>query len=173
MKLVVGLGNPGKIYSHTRHNIGHWVVGKLQGSGGAGEQVRFLKSRALMNNSGRFVRRLLQRYKLPLENLLVIHDDMDLKLGEVKLQNGRGSAGHKGVQSVIDELETKIFWRLRIGIGKPPVGTSTEEFVLGKLEQSEMEKLEKSLLLISEKIKHWFSSKHQILNHKSQISTNL
>lgn len=152
MKLVVGLGNPGKIYSHTRHNLGHWVVGKLQESRGAGEQVRFLKSRALMNNSGRFVRRLLQRYKLPLENLLVIHDDMDLKLGEVKLQKGRGSAGHKGVQSVIDELETKNFWRLRIGIGKPPVRTSTEEFVLGKFKPAEREVFGDILPQIFEKV---------------------
>lgn len=115
-----------------------------------------MQSKALMNDSGHFVKKLLQRYKLPLENLLVIHDDLDLELGKVKLQKGRGAAGHKGVQSVIDELGTKNFWRLRIGIGKPPVGVSTEEFVLGEFKQSEMEKLEETWPLISEEVARWF-----------------
>ena len=96
-----------------------------------------------MNESGRFVKRLVERYKIPLDDLLIIHDDLDVSLGEFKLQKGRGTAGHKGVESVISALGDNNFWRLRIGIDRPPEGTEPEDYVLSKFSPEELEKIAK------------------------------
>lgn len=136
MILIVGLGNPGKKYEKTRHNVGFRVVDEL-----AKQKTRefiIAKPQTFMNNSGKAIKALLNFYKTEPENLWVIHDDIDLPLGKFKISKGRGSAGHKGVQSIINELKTKDFWRVRIGIcpkaGKPK---EVEKFVLQNFTKQE------------------------------------
>lgn len=126
MLLLTGLGNPGKEYRGTRHNAGKWLVNRLKPLRG----FVLRQTAGYMNNSGPEVKRLLDETGIPLDNLIVAHDDLDIKLGEFKLQKGRGGAGHKGVQSIIDTLGTRDFWRLRIGIDRPPQGVEAEGYVL-------------------------------------------
>ena len=138
MTIIVGLGNPGKKYEKTRHNVGFWVIDEL-----AKQKTRkfiIAKPQTFMNNSGKAVKAMLDFYKAKPENLWVIHDDIDLLLGEFKISKGQGSAGHKGVQSIIKELSSKDFTRLRVGIqprfqqGKP---RNVERFVLQKFDKKE------------------------------------
>ena len=152
MKLIVGLGNPGEKYITTRHNTGFMAVdfilerdGFLQAKPSkefkskmfvwlnGGEKIVFLKPQTFMNDSGQALKVICNFYKLDLaKDLLVIHDDADLPLGKIRLADSSSSAGHKGVQSIIDELSTQNFNRLRIGIETrqnkdlPP----TDDFVL-------------------------------------------
>ncbi len=131
MILVVGLGNPGKKYEKTRHNIGFRVIDQLKPLNLKG--VALIKPKTFMNNSGKAVKSLLKEYKLKPESLIIIHDDIDLPLAKIRIVKNRGGAGHKGVESIIKELKTKNFIRLRVGIqpktGKPK---NLEKFVLQK-----------------------------------------
>lgn len=146
MELIVGLGNPGKRYEKTRHNVGFMVVdypiGKISVSPHAKrkllsliyywyeEQAVLAKPTVFMNNSGQAVRRLMHHFNVRPPDLLIVHDDLDVALGEYKLQKGRGAAGHHGVESVIAELRSKDFWRLRVGIGHSKDATDPEDYVL-------------------------------------------
>lgn len=147
MKLIVGLGNPGKKYERTRHNIGSRVIGELKLLDL--KNVVLIKPATFMNESGAAVKKLIKNHKLKIEDLTVIHDDIDLPAGQFKISRNRGSAGHKGVQSIIKELGTKNFERVRIGIcpllGKPE---AVEKFVLQNFTKSE----EKILKDVIEKI---------------------
>ena len=126
IKLIIGLGNPGRKYENTYHNAGFLFVdylqnGKWQMANGPlrrsdSEASKWLKSNVYMNESGGFVKKALKQHGAKPEELLVAHDDSDIELGKFKLSFGRGSAGHKGVESTIKVLGTKNFWRLRIGI---------------------------------------------------------
>jgi len=135
MFLIVGLGNPGKKYEKTRHNIGFMIADEIvanfqfstfnfqsifnaQISKGeiAGKRIILAKPQTFMNNSGVVVKKLIRNLKLEIRNLIVIHDDLDLPLGKIRISKGRSSAGHKGVESIIKELGTKNFIRFRIGI---------------------------------------------------------
>jgi len=136
MKLIAGLGNPGRDYANNRHNIGFMCLNhfaktngirfdKKQGKAriGIGEvadnKVVVAKPQTYMNLSGQAVSRLVKRYDISLDNLLAIHDDLDLPLGKIRIRPGGGSAGHKGIESVITELGSHDFPRLRVGIGRP------------------------------------------------------
>lgn len=136
MFLIVGLGNPGKKYEKTRHNIGARVIDQLKVLNLKG--VVLAKPKTFMNISGKAVKTLLQDYKEKPENLIIIHDDIDLPLGKIRIVKNRGAAGHKGVASIIEALKTKDFTRIRIGIqpkkGKP---RETEAFVLQKFTKEE------------------------------------
>ena len=140
--IIIGLGNPGKKYEGTRHNVGYMIIDQLKKE----ELGDFIlaKTDTFMNLSGQAVKKLTKNYKLKTKNLIVIHDDIDIPIGESKMQKGRGAAGHKGVQSVIDALGTNDFWRTRIGIcpktGKPE---NVEKFVLQKFTKEELEILER------------------------------
>lgn len=120
MKLIVGLGNPGKDYENTRHNVGYMVVDSLKKSSKykafKSDKFIVLKSTVFMNESGLFVKSLTTRYSLPTTNLYIVHDDLDIKLGEYKIQFGRGPKDHNGIKSVDDALGTSDYWRVRIGI---------------------------------------------------------
>ena len=131
--LVVGLGNPGAEYVNTRHNVGFMAVDSFAGADASwkkeknamtcamtidGRRVIFVKPQTYMNNSGVAVLALMTFYKVPLENIIVIHDDMDLKIGEVREKIGGGSAGHNGIKS-IDANVGRDYKRVRIGIGHP------------------------------------------------------
>jgi PTH1 family peptidyl-tRNA hydrolase len=145
--LIVGLGNPGREYQHTRHNIGFMVVNRLATK--LGEKFTRLEMRALvtkayhqsarlilakpqtfMNNSGNAVSALARYYKVPLSNLLVAYDDVDLPLGVLRLRPMGGSAGQKGMQSIIERLGTDQFPRMRVGIGRPPGRMDAASYVL-------------------------------------------
>ncbi len=136
MILIVGLGNPGKEYEKTRHNVGYRVIDELAEQ--KPEGFVLAKPGTFMNESGASVKSLTKNYKLPTKNLVIIHDDIDLPLGEFKIQKNRGAAGHKGVQSIINELKTKDFNRIRIGIcpatDKPKI---VEKFVLQNFTKEE------------------------------------
>jgi len=136
MELIVGLGNPGKKYNKTRHNVGGRVIDELTKQ--KLEKVIIAKPQTFMNNSGKAVKGILDFYKVKPGNLFVVHDDIDLPLGKFRLSKNRGSGGHKGVQSIINELKTKDFQRIRIGIcpktGKPK---AVEKFVLQNFTKEE------------------------------------
>jgi len=129
MFLIVGLGNPGKKYERTRHNVGFMALDALKRV--ELPNVILVKPQTFVNNSGKAVKSLTKNYKLKTKNLVVIHDDIDIPLGKIKVSVGHGSAGHKGVDSIIEELGTKNFTRIRVGIqpekGKP---RDVETFVL-------------------------------------------
>jgi PTH1 family peptidyl-tRNA hydrolase len=157
--LIVGLGNPGRQYENNRHNVGFMAMNNLAGK--LGERYAKVESKALiskctyqerhlvlvkpqtyMNLSGRAVSSLLRYYKVPLEHLLVAYDDVDLPLGVIRLRPGGGSAGQKGMQSIIEQLGTEEFGRLRIGIGRPPGRMEAADYVLQDFSRSEQETLD-------------------------------
>lgn len=150
IKLIIGLGNPGKEYQKTYHNAGFLAIDFWAKKPFL---VKLLKSDAYMNQSGSFVSKAIKKNGLKTEELLVIHDDSDIELGKYKLCFGRGSAGHQGVASIIKSLVTKDFWRLRIGIRKIP-GKKAEEFVLKKINKKDLEILFEVFKEISENILH-------------------
>lgn len=147
MYLIAGLGNPGPRYEGSRHNLGFRVVEFLAGSlkaerptqrcrslcAGAWigrEQVILAQPLTYMNRSGLAVAQLLRFYALPPERLILIFDDLDLKPGSIRIRTGGGSAGHRGVQSVIESLEETGFIRVRLGIGRPPENMEAADYVL-------------------------------------------
>lgn len=140
MKLIVGLGNPRSKYEKTRHNLGFMVIDFLiEDEQIDSKKAKLIKPQTFMNNSGLEVKKNSDYYKIKPEDIIVIHDDIDLPLGEIKVQQGRNSAGHKGVQSVIDALGTNNFTRIRIGIRPidPEIIIDTEKFVLQKFTPEE------------------------------------
>lgn len=149
MKLVVGLGNPGKKYEHTRHNVGAWILSLWKKERSSDFlNVVLLFPKTFMNLSGEEVRKIMKLRKISPKNLLVIHDDMDLSLGKIKVSFGSRSAGHNGVQSVIDELRTKDFYRLRIGVNPFDIEgqflrrQDPSKFVLEKFSREEISMLQ-------------------------------
>lgn len=142
--LIFGLGNPGKKYENTRHNVGSKAIDELESLNLT--NVVLIKPQTFMNESGKAVKSLIRQYKIKPDNLIVIHDDIDLPLGKIRIVENRGSAGHKGVESIIQTLKTKNFTRLRIGIlpksGKP---RNPEDFVLQKFKKEE-EKIIKEMI---------------------------
>jgi peptidyl-tRNA hydrolase, PTH1 family len=162
--LVAGLGNPGSEYKDTRHNIGfqtidlwcHKLGVRFTGRGfqSKNTQVRledkkvmFLCPLTFMNQSGAAVRACADYYDLDPGNILVVHDDIDLKVGKVKVAKGSGSGGHKGVQSIIDHLGSTQFRRVKIGIGRPRYGEAIEDYVLGPFYKDERNIIEEVLLV--------------------------
>lgn len=147
MKIIVGLGNPGKKYQKTRHNIGACIVEKFGEKGDAPfrssnlsaklanmaafeEPVLLVVPKTFMNNSGEAVRRVIDYYKTDPASLLVVHDDLDLSLGQIRFSQSSSSGGHKGVDSVIESVGSKSFGRMRLGIGRPAVGNDVVDYVL-------------------------------------------
>lgn len=159
MKIIIGLGNPGKKYADTRHNAGFMMVEKIKESydfpdfkfnkklnceiskGAIDEkEILLAKPQTFMNNSGDSVRTLVDFYKLTPDDIIVIHDDIDLPLGRYKIANSSGSAGHNGVEDIISKIGTKDFSRIRIGIANESLRTEIEpaDFVLQKFSQEEL-----------------------------------
>lgn len=156
MKLLVGLGNPGREYANTRHNIGFMVIDRLASTLGipvkrllfhaltgqgelGGEKIILAKPQTYMNLSGKAVGALLNWYKTGLSGLLVIYDDMDLPAGCLRLRPKGGAGGHKGMQSIIQALGTNAFSRLRVGIGRPQEPGAGSNFVLRQFTPEEAE----------------------------------
>lgn len=163
MKLVVGLGNPGKEYENTRHNVGFMIVdqyiksvdwkNKFDGLYHVetinGEKVIFLKPQTFMNLSGNSVRKVVDFYHIEPNDILVIHDDLDLPFEKLRLKRNSSSGGHNGIKSIISSLGTDSFCRLKIGIdnGKKE---NTIDFVLSKFSKEELNYLEKNAKLYSD-----------------------
>ncbi len=151
MFLIVGLGNPGQKYEKTRHNIGSRAVEELESLNLA--NVILAKPTTFMNESGKAVKSLTKTYRLNSNNLMVIHDDIDLPLGKIRISESSGSAGHKGVESIIKSLGTKDFIRFRIGImpetGKPK---NVENFVLRRFNKEEEKIIEEVIKKTAEAV---------------------
>jgi PTH1 family peptidyl-tRNA hydrolase len=167
MYLIVGLGNPGQQYAATRHNVGFMMLDYLA----AVKKLAFLKSKwkaltakgniwnvsvlllkpeTFMNLSGTVVAQAAQYYKLQPENIMVLHDDLDIELGRLKIVAGGGDGGHKGIRSIAEHLGTKNFSRLKIGIGRPVGSILPEKYVLGKFAADEQEIIDKKMTAVTE-----------------------
>ena len=153
-RIIVGLGNPGSEYAQTRHNAGFWFVDRIAedhsitlsrrhrsaliGEGVIeGHRVVIAKPRTFVNNSGQAIAYLLARYKVSPQDLLVVHDDLALPLGKVRLRPGGSAGGHKGMVSIIEAVGTQDFPRLRLGIGQPPEGSDQVQYVLSPMSEGE------------------------------------
>ena len=160
--VLVGLGNPGREYRQTRHNVGFMVIDELctqlnvrltrmqgkalVGSGVlSGCKVILAKPQTFMNLSGQSVASLVKFYKIPHSQLLVILDDLDLPVGMVRIRPGGGSAGNKGLMSIIQQLGTEEFPRMRLGIGRPPGRKNGADYVLQDFQKGEMDFLKEVL----------------------------
>ena len=146
-RLIIGLGNPGKQYEKTYHNAGFLFIQYLMDKKPANSEFRIqnselLKSDVYMNESGKFVAKILKKHGVKPKEILIVHDDSDIELGKYKISFGRGSAGHRGVESIIKSFGTKNFWRLRIGIRKT-AKEKAGELVLKKISKKDWEILEK------------------------------
>lgn len=161
MILIVGLGNPGKQYNNTKHNIGFLVVDEIGSKVGielsknkfsgvfgegyaGGEKLLMLKPETYMNLSGQSVSGAKNFYDIPAENIIVVYDEMDLPLGTVRIKSGGGSAGHNGIKSIISSLGTDAFQRVRVGIGKP-LRASGANHVLSGFSKEETELVKESV----------------------------
>ena len=158
MKLVVGLGNPGRQYQETRHNIGYMILAELASRIGpfkakirfqgeivetriAGEQTILLSPTTYMNRSGQSVSEAVRFYKLPLENLLIICDDLNLPFGKLRMRISGSSGGQKGLADIAQKLASEDFCRLRFGIDRPIGPISTSDYVLSRFFPDEQKKL--------------------------------
>lgn len=148
IKLIVGLGNPGNEYARTRHNIGWMVIdqfnlnwqkkfkGLYQIETHHGEKLYFLKPQTYMNLSGESVVELMNFFKIKIEEVLVVHDELDHAFGQVSLKKGGGLAGHNGLKSIAEMTGSQEFYRIRLGIGRPVHG-SVADYVLGEFSSEE------------------------------------
>lgn len=160
INVVVGLGNPGRRYDGTRHNAGFMVVEAIAAHYGVslqerkfpaqwgegvveGRKVLFIKPTTYMNRSGEAVKAMLQYFKLPHSRMLVIHDDLDLPLGRVKIVRKGSAGGHRGVASIIEWVGDSGFPRLKLGIGRPRRGEPVEAFVLSLPQEDELDRFER------------------------------
>ncbi len=176
MHLIVGLGNPGAEYAQTRHNAGFLLVEKLAErwrsswtnerkfqarvarAESAGQKVLLAEPQTFMNLSGESVGALVSFYQLPVEKILVVVDDADLPLGEIRLRPGGGSGGHHGLESVAEHLGAKSYARLRLGIGRQHEARQITGHVLGKFSAAENALLEKVLERAAGQIECWLSA---------------
>ena len=162
MKIIAGLGNPGKKYEKTRHNTGFLVLDEVLKELGIsldkekynavytaykhnGEKIYFVKPLTYMNNSGEAVAALMKYYKLDTEDLLVVHDDLDLPVGKIRIREKGSCGGQKGMKSIMDLLGTQEIKRIRVGIGNDKE-IPTVDYVLGKVSLSERKLYKESLL---------------------------
>ncbi len=173
MKIIVGLGNPGISYRMTRHNIGFLAVDRLAkvnrtpirtkrfkslfGTGWIdSQQAVFVKPMTFMNRSGEAVRGVADFFGLTIEDLVVLHDDLDLPFGRLRFKQKGGDGGHQGVRSIIDRMGGNNFLRLKIGIGRPPQGMDPADYVLETFDKDEQSQLDQILSETAEAVKVMF-----------------
>jgi len=157
MKLIIGLGNPGKQYQNTRHSLGQKIIkqfietfyktslttknnlsAQICEVGQGSNKTIFVIPTEYMNNSGVSVQKIAQYYKISPINIYVVHDDLDLTVGDYKVQFDRGPAGHNGIKSIIEKLGTQQFNRIRVGIAKPQNNIPIEDYVLQSFPKEEL-----------------------------------
>lgn len=173
MKIVVGLGNPGLRYEFTRHNIGFRVVDSLARDMGTefkkvksyyslisrgtinNHKAMLVKPQTFMNLSGRAVSKVVSYYKIPLQDLLIVYDDLNLELGQVRIRKKGSAGGHKGIESIMQYLHSEDIPRLRIGIGNPSVNFNFDcvSYVLSNFNNDEKDKIKEVIQLSTEAIK--------------------
>lgn len=175
MKLIIGLGNPGRIYSNNRHNIGficlnhfakqqsiHFDKKQCRARTGTGEingiQVVLARPQTYMNLSDQSVSRLVNKFKVAPDDIIIIHDDLDLPLGRLRIRKGGSSGGHKGIESIISEMGSLDFIRIRVGIGRPTTDTAETsdadiiEYVLSDFTPDEKQAIKPVIVRVSEAI---------------------
>ena len=161
MRLIVGLGNPGATYAQTRHNAGMWVVERAAARWAARLVRRGTAQRAsvrqgsqlielagtldFMNATGPPLKGLLREFQLTTDDLILVHDDLDLEPGRLRIKQAGGHGGHNGIKSVIETLGTALFVRVKIGIGRPAPGQDSADYVLETITKDEMEVIEPCL----------------------------
>lgn len=170
MRIIVGLGNPGTQYRMSRHNIGFQVVDRLArlnhipirakrfkslyGTGWIdSQQVLVTKPVTFMNRSGESVKKATDFFRLKMEDLVVVHDDLDLPFGRLRYKRRGGDGGHQGVRSVIEEMGGNNFLRLKIGIGRPPPGMDSADYVLRAFDRNEQFLLDQILSEAADSLK--------------------
>ncbi len=177
MKLIIGLGNPDKKYQNTRHNLGQKIIkeyvetlhatsltikpnlsSQIYETGQGSDKTIFAIPTEYMNNSGLSVQKISNFYKISPSDIYVIHDDLDLSVGEYRLQFDRGPAGHNGIKSIIENINTQQFNRLRIGIGKPQNNIPTEDYVLQPFSKEESDIINSVIPEIFKKINDLLST---------------
>lgn len=159
IKLVVGLANPGERYALTRHNAGEWFVNLVTDSGvwrienslhskimkQGPPPLLFAVPTTYMNLSGQAVQAISHYYKITPEEILIAHDEIDLPTGTIRLKQDGGHGGHNGLRSIIQQLNTQLFWRLRIGVGRPLQASQVEHYVLNTPTKEEKALIDASL----------------------------
>ena len=177
MKLIFGLGNPDKKYQNTRHNLGQTIIKKfidtnyhqsltlkknldaeILETGQGSQKTIFAISTGFMNHSGTPVQKISQFYKINPSDIYIIHDDLDLELVDYRLQFDRGPAGHNGIKSVIENLNTQAFNRIRLGISKPKINIPVEDYVLQSFSPEESVIMNSITPKIFEEIKNILNS---------------
>ena len=170
MKVIVGLGNPGVHYKRTRHNIGFQVVDRLAeiyhilistkrfksfyGTGWIdAERVILVKPMTFMNRSGEAVKKTIHFFQVGIEDLIVIHDDLDLSFGRLRFKRRGSDGGHQGVRSIIESMGKNTFLRLKVGIGRPPQGMDPAEYVLASFDEIQQSQLDGVLSRSAESLK--------------------
>lgn len=175
MKLIVGLGNPGRQYEKTRHNIGFQAIDKLSDDFGIrldqakhkgifgignrdGERVILLKPLTYMNLSGESIRAVMDYYQIEIEDLAVIYDDLDLPVGRIRLRQKGSAGGHNGIKSTIAHLGTQNFNRIRVGISRPQNGMTITDYVLGDFTKEEQNIMDDVIDKCADACKQWIKS---------------
>jgi peptidyl-tRNA hydrolase, PTH1 family len=153
---IVGLGNPGDRYARHRHNVGAMVLSSLSDArfkshksgclvaeiSLGGRRVMLARPMTYMNESGQAVRKLLDWYKVPLDRLVVIHDELDIRFGEVRIKRGGGTAGHNGLKSIVAHLGSQDFLRVRVGVSRPPGAQDPADYVVSDFSAAQRKDLE-------------------------------
>lgn len=177
MKCIVGLGNPGRKYEKTRHNIGFMVIDELASRFNTnlsevkhkaiytittinGEKVMLIKPQTYMNLSGEAVRPLMDYYKIATEDVVVVYDDLDLPVGKVRLREKGGHGGHNGIRSLIQHLGTKEFKRVRIGVGRPTNAQPVVDYVLQPFAKVETEEIKLVKLEAADACEMWLEKSY-------------
>ncbi len=170
MKLIVGLGNPGKEYENTRHNLGFMVLDNYIKQGWKKKnnslifeatinenKIVFLKPQTFMNNSGISVKKFVDFFNIEMKDLLIIHDDLDLNTGILKIKNNCGDGGHNGIKSIVQHLKSGSFNRLKIGISNNKL-IDTKDYVTGKFNKEELEIINNNMKKYCEVIDSFISN---------------
>jgi len=182
MKLLVGLGNPGKEYEKTRHNIGFMVLdsvveklnidewktkmnSKTIDYINKDEKIIFIKPQKFINLSGEVIKEYMDYYKIKPKDILIIHDDLDLKLGRIKLVQSGSSAGHNGLKNIEKELQTKEYKRIKVGIGKSKF-QNVINHVLGKINRDEEQTIKQTIDIVTKIVIEYFEKDFEFLMNK-------
>ena len=188
--LIIGLGNPGREYSNTRHNFGFMLVDRISlrlNARGMKIQSRAIvittqyqnrrlilaKPQTFMNLSGQAVQGLINFYKIPLDHLLVAHDDLDLPFCSLRIRPGGGAGGQKGIKSILEQLGTPDFARLRIGIDRPPGRMDAADYVLQEFSAKESQLVSETLDRAADSALAWVSDGLNFAMNKYNISNEI
>ena len=190
LKLIVGLGNPEQKYLPTRHNVGFWVLDSLAQELSKKftlskkyeselfeheyetKLFHMMKPLSYINNSGKPIKKFIKNKDINPENILIIYDDLDLDVGKIRLKLDGGSGGHNGLNSIIEQIGSKNFWRLRVGIGKPYQKHEVINYVLGKPSQFDKNIIDKSIKVMLNEINSFFKGESTKLMNKLNQGKN-